>query len=108
MKQAVSIDRQTWYTEIEKDQTSQVIPSAHKNSLKGKNMEHDYVLLAEKEEMWVRMLLQVLEDNNIPCTALPVHGAGVVINTGIQERLKVYVPCTNKSAAEDLMNELFR
>ena len=71
-------------------------------------MEHDYVLLVEKEEMWAKMLLQVLEDNNIPCTVLPVHGAGVVINTGMQERLKVYVPSTSKATAENLMNELFR
>ena len=70
-------------------------------------METDYVLLVEKEEMWAKMLLQVLEDNNIPCTALPVHGAGVVMKTGMQERLKVYVPSTSKATAEDLMNELF-
>ena len=70
-------------------------------------METDYVLLVEKEEMWAKMLLQVLEDNNIPCTALPVHGAGVVMKTGMQERLKVYVPSTSKAIAEDLMNELF-
>lgn len=70
-------------------------------------METDYVLLVEKEEMWAKMLLQVLEDNNIPCTALPVHGAGVVMKTGMQERMKVYVPSTSKATAEDLMNELF-
>lgn len=70
-------------------------------------METDYVLLVEKEEMWAKMLLQVLEDNNIPCTALPVHGAGVVMKTGMQERLKVYVPRTSRATAEDLMNELF-
>ena len=40
-------------------------------------MNNGYVLLVEKEEMWAQMLIQVLKDNNIPCSALPVHGAGV-------------------------------
>lgn len=70
-------------------------------------METDYVLLAEKEEMWAKMLMQVLEDNNISCTALPVYGAGVVMKTGMQERMKVYVPSKSKASAENLMNELF-
>ncbi len=70
-------------------------------------METDYVLLTEKEEIWAKMLLQVLEDDDIPCTALPVYGAGVVMKTGMQERLKVYVPNASKSIAKDLMNELF-
>ncbi len=65
-------------------------------------METDYVLLTEKEEIWAKRLLQVLEDNDIPCTALPVYGAGVVMKTGMQERLKVYVPNASKSIAKDL------
>ncbi len=37
-------------------------------------MNTDYTLLAEKEGMWAEMLMQVLRDNGIPCTAIPVYG----------------------------------
>lgn len=69
-------------------------------------METDYVFLVE-EELWTKMLLQVLENNHIPCIALSVHGSGIVIKAEIPKRLKVYVPSTSKTAAENLMNELF-
>ena len=70
-------------------------------------MRDGYVLLVEKEEMWAKMLIQVLEDNNIPCTAIPVYGAGFSIKTGTQERLKVYVPVDNLPQATELVEELF-
>ena len=70
-------------------------------------MTNEYVLLAEKEEMWARMLLEVLEDNHVPCTVIPVHGAGFTIKTGTQERLKVYVPTRHRSQAAELLEALF-
>ena len=70
-------------------------------------MNDRYVLLVEQEEMWARMLMQVLEDNNIPCASLPVYGAGFAIKTGTQERLKVYVPSENLPQATELLQELF-
>lgn len=70
-------------------------------------MKNGYVLLSEKEEMWAKMLMQVLEDNNVPCAAIPVYGAGFSIRTGIQERLKVYVPAENLMQATELVEELF-
>ena len=70
-------------------------------------MDNGYVLLVEKEEMWAQMLMQVLEDNNVPCAALPVYGVGFAIKTGIQERLKVYVPSENLPQATELLQELF-
>lgn len=70
-------------------------------------METDFVLLTEKEEMLAKMLLKVLEDNHIPCAALPVHGAGVVIKTGMQEQMSVFVARESKDMAEDLMKVLF-
>lgn len=48
-------------------------------------MEMDYGLLVEKEEMWARMLMQVLEDHQIPCVSLPVYGAGLVMKGGMAE-----------------------
>lgn len=70
-------------------------------------MKEGYVLLLEKEEMWAKMLMQVLEDNHVPYAAIPVYGAGFSIRTGIQERLKVYVPLENLSQAVQLAEELF-
>lgn len=70
-------------------------------------MDADYVLLTEKEEMWANMLMEVLKDNGVPCTAVPVHGAGMVMRTGIREKLKVYVPQEHKTRAEELLEELF-
>jgi len=67
----------------------------------------DFQLLTEKEYMWAKMLEEVLKDNNIPCVVVPVLGAGFTLKTGMQERLKVYVPSENKARAEELMNELF-
>ena len=70
-------------------------------------MEQGYELLVEKETMWAEMLIQVLKDNGIPCTSLPVHGAGFSIKTGIQDRQKVYVPDENMEKAKELLDELF-
>ena len=70
-------------------------------------MNDGYVLLVEKEEMWARMLMQVLEDHNVPYTALPVYGVGFSMKTGTQERLKVYVPSGNLPQATELLQELF-
>ena len=67
----------------------------------------DYRFLTEKESMWAKMLEEVLKDNDIPCVAVPVLGAGFTLKTGMQERLKIFVPSENKARAEELMNELF-
>ena len=70
-------------------------------------MNNGYVLLVEKEEMWARMLTQVLEDNEVPCVAFPVYGAGFSMRTGTQERLKVFVPTEYLPHATALLEELF-
>ena len=67
----------------------------------------DFQLLTEKESMWAKMLEEVLKDNDIPCVAVPVLGAGFTLKTGMQERLKIYVPSESKARAEELMKELF-
>ena len=66
-------------------------------------MPNDYRLLAVKESIWAEMLLDVLKDNNIPCTALPVHGAGMVLKGGVVEELKIYVPANWFARAEELV-----
>ncbi len=67
----------------------------------------DYQFLIEKEAMWAEMLMDVLKENDIPCTALPVYGAGLVMKTGMRERMKVFVAPEKKSQAEEIVEELF-
>ena len=66
-----------------------------------------YEFLSEKEAMWAEMLMQALKENGIPCTSLPVHGAGFVMRTGIMERLQVFVSAEKKPQAEEILEELF-
>ncbi len=70
-------------------------------------MNTDYVLLVEKEEMWAKMLMEVLENNHISYVSQPVYGAGFTIKTGTQEILKIYVPSEDKEKAHKLLCELF-
>ena len=70
-------------------------------------MTDEYVFLTEKESMWAEMLREVLEDNHIPCVALPVYGAGMTLRAGVQERLQICVPAKDKPRAEELLCELF-
>ena len=70
-------------------------------------MDQGYVLLVEKEELWARMLMELLKDHSIPCVDVPVYGAGLSIKTGMQERLKVYVPAGCLPQATELLQELF-
>ena len=70
-------------------------------------MKEGYALLTEKGEMWAKMLMEVLRDNGIPCTALPVYGAGLVLRTMAQERMKIYVPAGALEQASELEEALF-
>lgn len=70
-------------------------------------MDQGYVLLVEKEEMWARMLMEVLEDHSVPCICAPVYGAGLSIKTGMQESLKVFVPSECLPKATELLQALF-
>ena len=70
-------------------------------------MDKGYELLIEKEAMWAGMLQEVLKDNDIPCVAVPVYGAGMTLKTGMQERLRILVPAEQKTKAEELLSELF-
>ena len=67
----------------------------------------DYTLLVEKEEIWARMLAEVLEDNGIPCAMLPIYGAGLSMKVGMQDWYKVFVPKEHLETAKDLVDELF-
>lgn len=70
-------------------------------------MSGEYVLLTEKEEMWAQMLMEVLQDNGIKCTAVPRYGAGFALKTGKMEHLRVYVPANKEQQAKELLEMLF-
>ena len=70
-------------------------------------MNGEYVFLAEKEEMWAQMLMEVLQDNGVSCTAMPVCGAAFALKTGKQECLRVYVPEDQEEKARELLEMLF-
>ena len=57
--------------------------------------------------MWARMLVEVLEDHDIPCVLVPVHGAGFALKTGLQDSVRIFVPEDKLSRAQDLVQELF-
>ena len=56
-------------------------------------MDNGYEFLTEKEAMWAEMLAQVLKDNGIEYVAVPVHGAGMTLRTGVHERLRILPGC---------------
>lgn len=70
-------------------------------------MNSDFVFLCEQEKMWAEMLMQVLTDQKIPCLSFPVYGVGLIMRTGMRERLKIYVPKEKKIQADMMVEELF-
>ena len=70
-------------------------------------MQGEFVFLAEKEEMWAQMLMEVLQDNGVSCTAMPVYGAAFALKTGKTEHLRVYVPAKEEEKAKELLEMLF-
>ena len=70
-------------------------------------MEKGYKFLIEKEEIWAKMLLELLKDNNIPYAVRKIYGAGLVMRAGKTERMQIYVPSECFRHASDLAGELF-
>lgn len=70
-------------------------------------MDNEFEFLIEKDAMFAQMLMQVLENNGIPCAAQPVYGAGFTMRTGVQERLRIFVPAGAMEQAKDLADILF-
>ena len=70
-------------------------------------MNNGYEFLTQKEEMWAKMLIEVLDDNGIPYMVRPTNGAGFSIHTGQQDLLNVYVPSEYLTRASELVEELF-
>ncbi len=69
--------------------------------------DNTFVFLVQKEEMWARMLVEVLEDNNVPCATRPVLGVGFAMKMGVQDYLQIFVPPECFEQANALAEELF-
>ena len=67
----------------------------------------DFCLLTEQEEMWAKLLMEVLENNHIPFARFPVWGAGLALKSGRAERCQVFVPFEKLEEASDLLTILF-
>jgi len=78
-----------------------------RNEERRDEMNGGYQLLAEKETIWAEMLMEMLKNNDIACVSSPVHGAGLVMRAGIQDRQKIYVPAAKWQDANDLMQAFF-
>ena len=66
-----------------------------------------YEFLIEKEEIWARVLTEVLSDNGVPFVTRSVLGAGFVLKTGMQEIIRIFVPAEFLEKARELCDELF-
>ncbi len=67
----------------------------------------DYCFVTERDEMWAKMFLEILQDQKIPCTAVPTCGAVMAMKAGKTERLKLYVPYAKWEQARELLRETF-
>ncbi|MDD3919913.1 MAG: hypothetical protein PHO41_01860 [Eubacteriales bacterium] len=87
--------------------TDGVCPGCGKKKLRQAE-ETDYCFLTEKGVMWAEMLMEVLQDNAVPCVKQSRVGAGLSLYTGQSwERYKVFVPYRYLEQAKGLMEELF-
>lgn len=67
----------------------------------------DYCFLAEKEEMWAKMLQELLRNNHIPAALLPTLGAVVSLKSGQMVRYQVFVPYASLEQAKALLQMAF-
>lgn len=63
----------------------------------------DFCFLTEKEEMWAKLIIEILEDNHIPSAHLPVWGAALAMKGGRAERYQIFVPFEKLEEATDLL-----
>ena len=70
-------------------------------------MNEGFVLLCEEQEMWAKMLMEMLKNNGIPSRAQGKMGAGFAMATGLMDRLRVYVPLEKEEEAKALYHAFF-
>lgn len=69
-------------------------------------MNNEFEMLAEMDAPWADVLMQILRGNEIPCTARPLRGAGLVTLTGGQERYQIFVSPERLDQAKALLEDL--
>lgn len=67
----------------------------------------DFCFVTEKDEMWAKMFLEILKDNDIPYTQLSSVGAGLAIRAGVTDQIRIYVPYEKLDTALDLLKQAF-
>ena len=67
----------------------------------------DYCFLVEKEEMWAKMLQELLQNNQIPAVLVPTLGAAVSLKSGRAELYQIFVPYAHLEQAADLLQMAF-
>lgn len=70
-------------------------------------MDTDFVFLTEGHAMWSDMLMQILQDNDIPCIACPVQSTHPAIYSGLPKGVNMFVPAHKKSQAEEILKGFF-
>ena len=67
----------------------------------------DYCFLAAKEEMWTKMLQELLQNNHIPAVLLPTLGAGISLKSGQTEQYQIFVPYEGLELSMELLQMAF-
>ena len=67
----------------------------------------DFCYLCEPEPLWVRAMEDILSDNGVEYRTRTLHGAGVVVKTGIPQRTRFFVRYRDYAQAKELENAFF-
>lgn len=67
----------------------------------------DYCFLVEKEEMWAKMLQEILEDNGVHPISHDALDVVWVMRGGERNRCCIYVPFRHLELARELMQAAF-
>lgn len=70
-------------------------------------MNEGFELLGTMDEVWAKMFMEVLKDNGIPCTSMPVFGYALTAKTGGSDARKIFVPAIFGEQAKALLEELY-
>ena len=67
----------------------------------------DYCFLVEKEEMWTKMLQELLQNNRVPTVLIPMLGAVISLKSGRAELYQIFVSYAHLKQAADLLQMAF-
>ena len=70
-------------------------------------MNEQYELLGTLDEVWAKMLMEILRGNGIPSTSMPVYGYALTAKSGVTESSRIFVPAACLERARELREEMF-